>query len=655
MKLKKVLIMLLLLINAKPVFSYGASASEFIKYNGMTFRFRSCCPDKLIFTGYTGNDENLVVPESVDGYIVTAIGDMVFKDNQNIKNVTLPDTINYFAHEVFSNSSVVSVNIPKSLRVIPINSFNNCSELETVVFHDDIWAISDTAFSETDIEIPPELYDMVTAQYISTSDSAVYYSNDEWDYRIISGHDDVRLIIDGYIGKDTEIMIPDSIDGIDVTGINIYFELSPSVKSISFPENMKNFDIRLHNTELEEITLPSIERIPDYAFKDCTSLRKINFQGNPETFTIGDHAFENCTDIDFIPYPESCKNINIRNSAFKNTGIQEVIIDIDSSISKEAFRDCNNLSYVELNNTYVNSRAFMSCSALEDVTITGDSVLEEMGFYDCEHLKNISLSDLDISMVNSVYNCPEFMAINNRNAFDAETGDFNKDLNEFIFNNFNGVDDVGFVNLYIQAQANKITDEIISDNMSDIEKIKVIHDWVCNNTVYDYTDEQIYNRKNHNDASVLMNDSTVCEGYAKIVNILYNAAGIESYYISGVGHAWNIVKAGNDYFHIDATWDDGEEISYDWFMKSDDEMKNSGGNHAKWQLSVPSSMHSFQKDILPVCEYSSGDLNKDRSVNIADMVLLSRCVLGEDAGCDNYVLADLTFDGLVDSFDLVKM
>lgn len=658
MSLCIILAVLLIFGNLNPVSVNSDNISDSIIYNDMSFEVKDENPDELILTEYNGTAETLIVPECIGAYTVTAIGDEVFKDNAVVKNIELPDTINYFGSEVFRNSAIVSVNIPKSLVVIPSYSFNNCSELETVIFHDNILLMNNTAFKKTDIEVPLELYDHVTDKFVKTSNFSFYdsmYDDVNWSYIITSEYGNIDVCLYEYKGNATDIVAPDCIMGIPVTTVNCgKIESSKPIKSAYFPKTITKFSASFSGSEIEEITLPDIDTIPAGAFINCANLKTINFQNNPESFTIGAGAFKNCN-IDFIPCPESCSNITIEDSAFENTPIKEVKIDFDSSIGVDAFRDCSALSYVELNNTHVNSRAFRDCSVLEDVTITGDSVLEEMSFYNCEYLKNILLSDLNISMVNAVYNCPEFMTINNQNAFDAETGDFNEDLKKFIFDNFSGVDEVGFVNLYVQAQADKITDEITSDNMSDVQKIKAIHDWICKNTVYD--DGLLGDRKNHNDASVLMNDSTVCEGYARIANILYNSAGIESYYISGIGHAWNIVKVGNDYFHIDTTWDDGEEISYDWFMKSDDEMRESGGNHAEWKTYIPSSLHSFQKGkSLPECKYSMGDVNQDNSINVADLVTLNNIILGISTG-DNidYVLADLTFDGLVDSFDLLEI
>ncbi|MDE5860894.1 MAG: leucine-rich repeat protein, partial [Ruminococcus sp.] len=632
-----------------------------IVYNGMVFAEQRRYPDTLILIGYNGTDENLVIPEHIGEYTVTAIKNDLFKDNQSIKNVTLPDTINYIGAEVFSNSSLVSINIPESLHVIPSDTFSNCSALETVVFHENIALISDTAFENTSIEIPLELQDKVTDEYMYDADVALEFSNDEWRYWVC--YQDMYIFLREYIGNSTEIVIPASIDGIPVADIEP-FEYNPdgffgkNIKSVYFPETMVNprvWDtLGFNNSELEEITLPVIDTIPSRTFENCKNLKKVNFQGNPETFTIKKNAFENCTSLDYVPYPESCTNIDIQRNAFANTAVSEVKIDIDSTIDEGAFLDCKNLSYVELNNTSVNSRAFRRCPVLEDVTITGKSVLKESGFFECDKLKNITVEDLSILMENAIGICPEFMTINNQNAFDDTTGDFNKDLKEFILSNFYGVDDVGFMNLYVKAQAEKITDEITNENMSDVQKIKAIHDWICENTVYD--DNTIMDRKNHNDASIFMNDSTVCEGYTRIANIMYNTAGIESYYVESKNHAWNIVRAGNNYFHVDTTWDDGDNVSYNWFMKSDEELIESGGSHEKWWADIPSSLHSFQKDKLPECTYSMGDINQDKSVSIADMVMLNRSILNKsDIDYDSFILADLNFDGIVDSFDLMKM
>ncbi|MDE5772351.1 MAG: hypothetical protein K2I06_12125 [Ruminococcus sp.] len=51
-----------------------------------------------------------------------------------------------------------------------------------------------------------------------------------------------------------------------------------------------------------------------------------------------------------------------------------------------------------------------------------------------------------------------------------------------------------------------------------------------------------------------------------------------------------------------------------------------------------------------------GDVNQDNIINIKDIVMLNKNILNKnDIDYDGYILYDLTFDGVVDSFDLVKM
>lgn len=653
MKFYKNILASMLLFGLNPV-AHSENTADSINFNGMCFNFRDSKPQELILTSYTGDGSDVVIPESIQNCTITAIGNDVFKDNENIKNVTLPETVDYFGSDVFRNSSVVSVNIPENLRIIPSYSFSNCQELETVVFHNNIAVISNTSFKKTNISVPEELFSRVTNTFIPDSEENVIFQGEEWNYTIIGENGSVYARIDKYKGNSTDIAIPDSFNSAAIEEVRSFaFKDVSIVKRMIFPKTVKELNISFAGSELEEITLPDIDNIPDNTFTDCTELKKINFQGSRESFTIGNEAFKNCL-IDYIPCPDGCNNLVIGRSAFENTDISELNIDCVSEIGENAFSECKLLSYVELDNTYVKSRAFYNCPELNNAVISGNSFLEELSFYDCYSLKNITLSSLDIPMINAVCNCPDFMSINSENAFDASTGDFSEDLREFVFKNFSGADEVGFINLYVQAQAEKVISENISPDMSDIQKVKTIHDWICKNTVYD--SGLSGDRKNHNDASVFMNDSTVCEGYARIANILYHTAEIESYYVSGVNHAWNIVKLNNNYFHVDTTWDDGDRISYDWFMKSDDELRKSDDNHASWELSVPSSLHSFQGTELPVCSYRMGDINKDNNVNIADLVMMNKYILG--TGCldaDNYILSDLTFDGVTDSFDLVKM
>ena len=106
------------------------------------------------------------------------------------------------------------------------------------------------------------------------------------------------------------------------------------------------------------------------------------------------------------------------------------------------------------------------------------------------------------------------------------------------------------------------------------ERVKVLHDWICDNIAYD-TD--IFKKNNsikkQDYITVLKKIKAVCAGYTNLMNEMCRLAGIESIGITGYSkgfgytgnikkgqktdHAWNAVKIGNRWQLIDVTWDAG--------------------------------------------------------------------------------------------------
>ena len=114
--------------------------------------------------------------------------------------------------------------------------------------------------------------------------------------------------------------------------------------------------------------------------------------------------------------------------------------------------------------------------------------------------------------------------------------------------------------------ADAATAQIAADTSgkSLYEKVKAIHDYVCEKAVYDAQD----NLRVHSAGPMFIGDGhVVCEGYAKAMMILCRKMGIDCACIgglarnssasSGEAHMWNYVKMDNDtWYLVDATWDD---------------------------------------------------------------------------------------------------
>ena len=654
----------------------SAAASQEIVIDDMSFSIDPINDNALILTSYSGSSTDLTIPQEVEGKVVTGIDDKVFYGDTNIRIVTLPDTINYFGMYVFKGSSVQSVNIPKSLRVIPTYTFENCQELDNVYFHDEIAIIANTAFKKTNVTIPDELRDRVTGTAVNCSNTECSFTNDDWSYTIISEDGYIHTEITRYNGSDTDIIIPGKLNSVDVTVCNedTFPDIS-IVKTIEFPDSVSFLDISFAGSDIESAVLPGVNEIPASEFENCTSLNSVTFSDEASVCTIGANAFKNCTSLKMIPSGKNIGRLIVEESAFENSGIEELSPEYSSEIGKgafsrcasltsvkltdaviysDAFYSCDSLFNVSLNNAKVSPRAFRDCTALKQMTLGGNVFLDDLSVYNCDTLEDLDITDCTLSSYNAFRNCPKLYSINSEYVFSSASGDFIPEYKDFIFTHFNGSDNVGFINQYVIARTYSIANEITNDSMSDMEKVRLLHDWVCENTKY--TEGTVGERENHNDASVFMNEYTVCEGYARACNLLYHAAGLETYYVHGNNHAWNIVNIEGTYFHVDTTWDDVEPISRKWFLRSDAELKSAGGNHAEWSLYVPSPLHSFQSDELPECGYMMGDVNADGDIGVADMVTLQSCLIGgTELESERWVLSDVCYDGKINIYDLTAL
>ena len=110
-------------------------------------------------------------------------------------------------------------------------------------------------------------------------------------------------------------------------------------------------------------------------------------------------------------------------------------------------------------------------------------------------------------------------------------------------------------------------------NPSIYDTLKAIHDYVCNTVTYAPTTEpRIYQTA----YSALCGERvTVCAGYAKAFKLICEKYGIPCVLVSGKGgnnlnelqnHMWNYVQIDGAWYAVDCTWDDQENICYDYFL-----------------------------------------------------------------------------------------
>lgn len=64
----------------------------------------------MTVTGYIGSADSITVQETVNGKTVTVIGESAFENNQTIKSIDLPDSIEVIKKRAFANSQICTMN-----------------------------------------------------------------------------------------------------------------------------------------------------------------------------------------------------------------------------------------------------------------------------------------------------------------------------------------------------------------------------------------------------------------------------------------------------------------------------------------------------------------------------------------------------------------
>lgn len=378
------------------IYSYTNSfAEEYAEKNGVNFVSLGTVEDhhfpytitdgKATVTGYRGTPTDIVIPDTLGGAPVTAIGAKAFWSRDDLHSVTLPDTVTEIGDYAFrACKKLASVKFPDSLRSIGEAAFWDCKALDSLDFPDSLQAIEKGAFFNTGVE---------------------------------------------------SVDLPDELQTLGYGA----FGLCGDLRNISWPRDLKKVSGPFENcTALEEVTIPdSVTDISGRSFSGCTSLKKVTIPANA---AVGDDAFADCADdltiygytnsyadhyafryhIDFVslgevadPYlqysvtdgeatveyysgyktdpviPSTYKGVPVTAVAFKafnSKPVTSIILpDTVKRIDSSAFVDCTALSSVILPEGLekIGYKAFGNCTALTEITVPETAAVDVDAFMGC--------------------------------------------------------------------------------------------------------------------------------------------------------------------------------------------------------------------------------------------------------------------------------
>lgn len=291
-------------------------------------------------TGYTGEQADIILPATIDGYTITAIGDEAFACEEKAGEaitITIPETVTSIGEKAFWNRNVQMINLPDKLETIGYGAFVGCNACKFRM------SANHPRFSVID----DALYDKAKRELIWTADlSGRTLSVPEGilsigDYACYDSHIEGNLVLPQTLERIgdhafqnsviSELSIPASVSSI---GTGAFLNCS---------DNGANTEIHIDENNV-------LAEIAESAFDG--GHMTIHFPGTGSLNSIvslGEYAFRGATLDGGIAIPEGCKIIP--RGAFEATSGLEISIEEGVEVIEESAFTGSGLTTVYLPDT----------------------------------------------------------------------------------------------------------------------------------------------------------------------------------------------------------------------------------------------------------------------------------------------------------------
>ncbi len=380
--------------------TYSSSDGE-RRSNGFVY---STSGNTAVITAYEGENETVTIPARIAGRRVALVEEGFLDNNTSVNEVIFSEDITMIELEegIFKgNTRLESVKLPDALLEIPDSAFEDCTGLVSVKLPANLKKIGANAFEGcTDLE---------TTGSIGEKQFVIPNSVTEVGEEAFKDCGDLTSVTIGTGLKDIAVRMFDNCDSITT----LTFAEGSCVEQISegafrgnklgkvtFPDSLKYIGVSAFegndNASFTTIVIPAeVVTVSNYAFKDCTHLKTVEFAAREEDGTralkaIGTGVFMNCSALKKIGPAD-------------NTGNNKLPEEI-TTIPELAFYGCKHLESFEIGKqiTSVGDGAFAGGVASEVTDSIDIKFLSEASGYRFVQLTSYTYfkTDANGSLVN---------------------------------------------------------------------------------------------------------------------------------------------------------------------------------------------------------------------------------------------------------------
>lgn len=310
----------------------------------------------IVITDYLGNDDNVKIPDEIDGQAVTRV-DLKYC-YKNIKALMLPDTVSYV--KLAGYDDIVNYIKDEDYTHHWHLSYYYVSELDGVV-------INDYTGTSKYVRIPETILDPDTHKEYSVRKISFMERHKDIDHLIIP--DSVKYV---YADPYDDVIVPESEINEEVS--DTYFDApfyeNIGVEKMNIPAALSQDNgLMFAQSTLKSVYIPdNFQTLPNGMFQESELLCEVTLGGND--IDIQDNAFYKCSSLTGF---EFSKAISIGSSAFYGcTGIERANLNPSlSKIGAGAFTNCVNLTDITIPSSVkeIGNNAFENCRALKSLTV----------------------------------------------------------------------------------------------------------------------------------------------------------------------------------------------------------------------------------------------------------------------------------------------
>ena len=358
---------------------------------GLLYSLRA---DGFHVVGMYGSTEDVEMPGKRIGLPVTVIEKDVFSDNDNIRKVVVPGSVQTIGEMTFFDcGSLETIYVEPGVREIAAYAFAECGNLHTAQLPDSVCFIDKSAFGGAGYEFCIWSAEDSYAHDFAVANGICCAAAGEYEYK----EDNGSVAITGYNGNAVDITVPSYIDGLPVTafaGDKIDEMFPEDIESITLPYGLRVLPSGLLSAKekLEHIEPGySLEVIEDNAL-EYTAFQEIELPACLKE--IGSSAFA-WSLVSNVELPDGLESIG--EGAFQGTAVSDIVIpDSVTYVGEWAFSYCGDLKSAVLsaNMNVIPSLIFYDCYSLTELIIPeGIQEIDPEALANCPSIEYIYLPD----------------------------------------------------------------------------------------------------------------------------------------------------------------------------------------------------------------------------------------------------------------------